>query len=151
MRVVLQRVTHASVTVKKQSFGAIDAGLLVFLGIHPDDEQEDIEWLVNKLVNLRIFEDEEGKMNRSVSDIKGDILVVSQFTLYGNSKKGHRPSFNRSAPPDVAIPLYDKFLEHLRANFEGEVPSGEFGAEMKVSLLNDGPVTLIIDSHQRNF
>lgn len=126
--------------------GQIDQGLLVLLGITHDDGPEDIQWLVRKMINLRIFSDEAGKMNHSVSDVGGGILVVSQFTLFANVKKGNRPSYVRSAPPDVSIPLYEAFLKHLREQFSGPVETGEFGAMMDVHLLNDGPVTILMDS-----
>lgn len=148
MRAVIQRVQHARVEVEGTTTGAIEQGLLVLLGITHDDQQTDIDWLVNKLIKLRIFTDEAGKMNRSVQDVGGGLLVVSQFTLYGNVKKGHRPSYTRSAPPDVSVPLYEQFLTSLRTAFSGPVATGEFGAKMAVSLLNDGPVTIILDSHQ---
>jgi D-tyrosyl-tRNA(Tyr) deacylase len=151
MRVVIQKVSHSQVAIEDRISGSIEQGLLVLLGITHDDNQKDIAWLVKKIVNLRIFKDEAGKMNLSVKDVGGDILVVSQFTLYANSKKGNRPSYTRSAPPEAAIPLYEQFLAHLRDNFGGEVATGEFGAMMKVSLLNDGPVTIILDSREMEF
>jgi len=119
---------------------------LVLLGITHDDAEKDIDWIVKKLINLRIFKDEADKMNLSVQDVGGGILVVSQFTLFANSKKGNRPSYTRSAPPPLAIPLYERFLEKLRIAFSGPIQTGEFGANMQVSLLNDGPVTIILDS-----
>lgn len=151
MRAVIQRVREARVEINGAVSGAIQQGLLVLLGITHEDQPSDTEWLVKKMVNLRIFSDAEDKMNLSVSDVGGGILVVSQFTLYANSKKGNRPSYTRSAPPDIAIPIYERFLEHLRANFSGSVETGEFGAMMDVHLLNDGPVTIILDSQQPDF
>lgn len=150
MRILVQRVTKASVEVEGNEIGAISNGLLVLLGITREDGSTDIEWLVGKLLRLRIFNDEAGKMNRSVEDIGGGILVISQFTLFADTKKGNRPSYIRSAPPPVAIPLYEAFLSHLRNKFEGPIATGEFGAYMKVNLCNDGPVTLMLDSHQRD-
>lgn len=151
MRIVIQRVSEARVDIGERTSGKIGQGLLVLLGITHDDTDEDIEWLVKKLVNLRIFSDAEGKMNMSVVDVGGGILVVSQFTLYADAKKGNRPSYIRSAPPDTAIPLYERFLDTLRIRFSGPVETGEFGAMMQVSLVNDGPVTIILDSRQRTF
>lgn len=151
MRIVIQRVSEARVDIEGKTVGAIEKGLMTLLGVTHDDTDEDIEWLVKKMVNLRIFGDEEGKMNRSVVDVEGGILVVSQFTLYADAKKGNRPSYIRSAPPDVSIPIYERFLDALRARFSGPVETGEFGAMMEVSLTNDGPVTIILDSRQRNF
>ena len=146
MRTLIQRVTQARVEVSGQVSGEIGPGLLVLLGITHEDGQQDIDWLTRKLVNLRIFNDEAGKMNRSLRDIGGDMLVVSQFTLYADYKKGNRPSYIRSAPPEIAIPLYERFLSCLDAAFEGRLASGIFGAMMQVSLLNDGPVTIMLDS-----
>jgi D-aminoacyl-tRNA deacylase len=151
MRAVIQRVAHASVRIGEATVGEIGQGLLVLLGVTHEDGAGDIDWLVKKLVQLRVFNDDEGKMNLSVEDVKGGILVVSQFTLYADSKKGNRPSYIRSAPPAIAIPLYEQFLTALRARFQGPVATGEFGAMMAVSLLNDGPVTIILDSSQPDF
>lgn len=145
MRLVIQRVTEAQVISDGELTGKIGNGLMVLMGIHIDDEEHDIEWLVRKLVNLRIFSDEEGKMNLSLLDVKGQILLVSQFTLYASTKKGNRPSFIQAAPPAQSIPLYEKFIEKLRS-MGVEVHCGIFGADMKVSLTNDGPVTIIMDS-----
>lgn len=131
--------------------GEISKGLLVLLGITHDDKQADIERLVKKITNMRIFEDEEGKMNLSIKDIGGGIHVISQFTLHADTKKGNRPSFMRSAPPNISEPLYEDFLAHLRKEFPGEVATGTFGAYMQVSLLNDGPVTIILDTHNPEF
>ncbi|MEM6261207.1 MAG: D-aminoacyl-tRNA deacylase [Bacteroidota bacterium] len=150
MRILVQRVTHASVEVEGNEIGAISDGLLVLLGITHEDGSTDIEWLVGKLLRLRIFNDEAGKMNRSVEDIGGGILIISQFTLFADTKKGNRPSYIRSAPPAVAIPLYEAFLAHLKNQFSGPIATGEFGAYMKVNLCNDGPVTLMLDSRQRD-
>ena len=149
MRALLQRVTKASVTVSGETVGSIDQGLLVLLGVGEDDTQEDIDWLVRKIVNMRIFSDENGHMNRSVIDIKGAILVVSQFTLHASTKKGNRPSFIRAATPDVANSMYETTVNQLRNEILGEVATGVFGAMMEVSLLNDGPVTIWIDSKNR--
>ena len=149
MRVVIQRVSEASVTIEGQVKSAIGPGLLVLLGIEHEDEDEDIHWLCKKIVQLRIFGDEEGKMNHSVQDIAGEILVISQFTLHASTKKGNRPSYIKAARPEVAIPLYERFLEQLSLALGKPVGSGEFGADMKVSLLNDGPFTIWIDSRQQ--
>lgn len=155
MRVVVQRVKNAKVDIIEngcfvRTSGEIGQGLLVLLGIENGDTQDDIDWLAAKVASLRIFEDENEKMNLSVIDVNGDVLVVSQFTLYGNLRKGSRPSFNRSAHPDISIPLYEKFVEALSKIIAKKVPTGEFGAMMDVSLVNDGPVTIIIDSKNRD-
>ena len=149
MRVVLQRVKQASVTIENQIYSRIDAGILILLGIMEEDSPEDIEWLVKKIINLRIFGDAEGKMNYSVMDNSASLMVVSQFTLYGSTKKGNRPSFIKAARPDLAIPLYDQFIEHCKEVSQLNVQSGSFGANMKLDLINDGPVTIIIDSKVR--
>lgn len=151
MRIVIQRVREARVDIAGETTGQIGQGLLALLGILADDGPADIDWLVKKLVKLRIFSDAEGKMNLSVEDVGGGILLVSQFTLYADAKKGNRPSYIRSAPPEIAIPLYEQFTATLREAFAGPVETGEFGADMQVSLLNDGPVTIILDSRQRDF
>ncbi|HEX2898684.1 MAG TPA: D-aminoacyl-tRNA deacylase [Bacteroidia bacterium] len=151
MRAVIQRVSHARVEVAESTVGEIGQGLLVLLGITHDDGPDDAEWLLKKLLQLRIFNDAEGKMNLSVTDVAGGILVVSQFTLYADAKKGNRPSYLRSAPPIVSVPLYESFVADLKARFTGPVATGEFGAMMAVSLLNDGPVTIILDSRQQDF
>lgn len=151
MRTVIQRVRFSKVEVEGKTVGEIPAGLLVLLGVTHDDSAADIDWLVRKIPQLRIFNDEQGKMNLSVQDIGGDILVISQFTLYANSKKGNRPSYIRSAPPEISIPLYEAFVDTLRQQFPGQVATGEFGADMAVSLLNDGPVTIILDSREQEF
>jgi D-tyrosyl-tRNA(Tyr) deacylase len=149
MRVVIQRVSEASVTVAGNRIANIKTGLLVLLGIVNDDTMDDIMWLTNKIVNMRIFPDKEGVMNTSVLDQNGDIIVVSQFTLHASTKKGHRPSYIKAAKPEIAIPLYEAFLKQLEKDLDKKVQSGEFGADMKVKLLNDGPVTIIVDSKSR--
>ncbi len=145
MKIVIQRVSQAQVVVKNKLVGKINNGLLVLVGIKNSDTIDSIKWLSNKLVNLRIFSDSQGKMNLSVKDILGEILVISQFTLYANTKKGTRPSYIEAAKPDIAIPLYEKFIEQLTHDLGKEVQTGIFGADMKVSLLNDGPVTIILE------
>ena len=149
MIAVVQRVSAASVTIENKIKSSIDSGLMVLLGIEEADNQEDIEWLASKIVNLRIFNDEQGVMNVSVIDSNGDILVVSQFTLHASTKKGNRPSYIKAAKPDIAIPLYESFIKALRLILGKEVKTGEFGADMKVSLVNDGPVTIIIDTKNK--
>lgn len=151
MRMLIQRVAQARVEVAGQVVGEIGPGLLGLLGITHDDGPADAAYLIKKLLNLRIFSDEAGKMNHSVQEVGGGLLIVSQFTLYGSTQKGNRPSYTRSAPPTVAIPLYEAFLADLRQQFDGPVESGEFGAAMAVHLLNDGPVTLMLDSQQRDW
>ena len=148
MRVVLQRVSHASVTVEEKVIGKIQRGFLLLVGVTHDDAMEDMEYLVRKIVQMRIFEDEEGKLNRSIQDIGGEILSVSQFTLYADTKKGNRPSFSKAAPGDVAIEMFDQFNALLRETGIS-VETGQFGADMKVELLNDGPVTILLDSKNR--
>ena len=149
MKAVIQRVSKASVTIGENVNGAIQQGLLVLLGISNDDTSEDIEWLTNKLIGLRIFSDENQAMNLSVVDVDGDILVISQFTLHASTKKGNRPSFLKAAKPEIAIPLYEEFLSTLSRKRNKPIPSGIFGADMKVELVNDGPVTIIIDTLNR--
>lgn len=149
MRALIQRVKHADVVIDGRVNGEIGQGLLVLLGVHSTDNQEDIDWLVKKVSQLRVFDDENGVMNRSVMDIDGEVLVVSQFTLYASTKKGNRPSYINAAGPDIAVPLYEKFVANLSAALEKPVPTGQFGADMKVSLLNDGPVTIMIDTKNR--
>jgi len=149
MRVLLQRVLEANVTIDNEKVAAIANGLLVLLGIEEDDSLEDIEWLCKKITNMRIFNDQEGKMNVSLLDVGGEVLVVSQFTLYASTKKGNRPSFIRSAKPEFAIPLYQKFITELEVLMPGMVQTGTFGADMKVGLINDGPVTIWLDSKNR--
>lgn len=151
MRAVIQRVSSAHVSVEGEMIGQIGAGVLVFLGIGQDDAVADGEWLVKRITKLRIFESEPGKMDRSILDIDGQVLVISQFTLFGSLKKGNRPSFNRAAPPSTAIPLYEKFIEELTRAMGKPVPSGQFGADMKIEAQNDGPVTLIVDTQNRDF
>jgi D-aminoacyl-tRNA deacylase len=149
MRAVIQRVTKASVMIDGKINGSIGAGLLVFLGIEDADNEEDIEWLASKIINLRIFNDEAGIMNRSVSDIAGDILLISQFTLHASTKKGNRPSYIKASKPDIAIPLYEKMIQQLTGKLGKDISTGIFGADMKVELLNDGPVTIVIDSKNK--
>lgn len=149
MRAVLQRVSKASVTVDGQVVSSIGDGLLVLLGIEDADGQEDVEWLANKMVNLRIFNDENNVMNQSVVDIDGEIIVVSQFTLHAQTKKGNRPSYIKAAKPEVAIPMYEGFVTVLEQKLGKKVGTGIFGADMKVELLNDGPVTIIIDTKNK--
>ena len=146
MRVVIQRVKQASVEISGTVKGAIQHGLLVLLAVEASDTQEDIEWLSGKIVRLRIFPDENGVMNRSVQEANGGILLVSQFTLYASTRKGNRPSYGRSARPEIAIPLYQSFISRLGQDLGKPVQTGEFGADMQVGLINDGPVTIIIDS-----
>jgi len=149
MRTVIQRVTRASVSIDDQKRSEIGPGLLVLLGIEESDDHDDIEWLCNKIVRLRIFSDSSRIMNFSVQDIHGSILVISQFTLHAKTKKGNRPSYIRAAPPDIAIPLYNRFVSRLSGLLGKEVTTGEFGAMMQVELVNDGPVTLIIDTKEK--
>lgn len=150
MRAVIQRVSSANVAIEGAQRAAIGRGLLILLGVAPGDDKVASDWLAQKVAKLRIFPDESGQMNRSVCDIKGDVLVVSQFTLFASTRKGTRPSFNDAAPPSLAEPLYEYFKARLSQELGGrEVGSGEFGAAMQVALVNDGPVTLIIDTHQR--
>jgi D-aminoacyl-tRNA deacylase len=149
MRAVIQRVTQANVVIDNSIRSAISMGLLVLVGIEDTDTTEDIIWLSSKIINLRIFNDAEGVMNESVKDQNGEILVVSQFTLHASTKKGNRPSYIKASKPPVAIPLYDQFVQQLQTDLGKPVGTGEFGADMKVSLLNDGPVTIIIDTKNR--
>jgi D-tyrosyl-tRNA(Tyr) deacylase len=146
MRVVIQRVTEASVKISGEVRSSIGKGLLVLLGIEEADSDNDIQWLCGKVSRLRIFPDENDAMNLSLIETKGDILLISQFTLYASTKKGNRPGFSRAAKPDIAIPLYEKFIRQLEKETGKKIFTGEFGADMKVSLVNDGPVTIIIDS-----
>jgi D-tyrosyl-tRNA(Tyr) deacylase len=148
MIALIQRVTQASVVVEEQQIGEIKNGLLIFLGIATTDTSKTIEWLSKKIVGLRIFSDQDDKMNFSVKDLDADILLVSQFTLYANVKKGNRPSFTDSAPPSIAIPLYEQMIKALEEKLEKPIQTGKFGADMKVNLLNDGPVTICIDTQQ---
>ena len=149
MRIVIQRASEASVTVDGSITGAIKTGLLVFLGIEDADTDEDISWLSNKIVNLRIFNDADSVMNLSVKETGGDILLVSQFTLHANTKKGNRPSYSKASKPDIAIPMYEKMVRQLESDIGKKIQTGIFGADMKVRLLNDGPVTIVIDSKNR--
>ena len=149
MRAVIQRVSHASVTIEGNVHAAIENGLLVLLGIEEADNTEDIKWLSSKIVNLRIFNDEQGIMNISLKETAGDLLLISQFTLHASTKKGNRPSYIRAGKPPVVIPLYEKCIEQLSADLGKPVKTGIFGADMKVSLLNDGPVTIIIDTKNK--
>ena len=149
MRAVIQRVSSASVAIDRQTKAAIQRGLLVLLGIDESDNADDIEWLSSKLVRLRVFNDDQGVMNRSIQETGGEILVVSQFTLFASTKKGNRPSYIRAARPEIAIPLYEMFLNKLAADLGKPVPSGEFGADMQVALVNDGPVTIHFDTKTR--
>ena len=149
MRAIIQRVSEASVSIHEQLTASIGKGLLVLLGIEEADTFEDIEWLCAKISQLRIFNDAEGVMNVSVRDVKGEILVVSQFTLHASTKKGNRPSYIRSAKPDIAIPLYESFIKQMKVSSDLSVKTGEFGAMMQVKLINDGPVTIFIDTKQK--
>lgn len=149
MKIVLQRVTQASVTINEQLYSSISKGMLILVGIQSDDTDDDIDWLASKIVNLRIFDDENGVMNKSILDTNGEILAVSQFTLMARTKKGNRPSYIDAAPPAISIPLYEKFVSTLTKELHKPVQTGQFGAEMKVELINDGPVTIIIDSKNR--
>lgn len=149
MKVVIQRVSEASVKIDGQIKSAIGKGLLILLGIEPEDQQADIDWLCRKISNLRIFNDEKGVMNRSILDIQGQLIVVSQFTLHASTKKGNRPSYIRAAKPPIAIPLYEAFVKTLKNISKLEVLTGSFGADMKVALINDGPVTIIMDTKNK--
>ena len=149
MRAVVQRVSEASVTINGQIRGAIETGLLLLLAVEEADTPEDIEWLSGKIVRLRIFSDDQGMMNRSVQEAGGDILLISQFTLFASTKKGNRPSYSRAARPEIAVPLYEAFTRKLSEDLGKPVQTGEFGADMKVSLVNDGPVTIVIDSRNK--
>ena len=148
MKLVIQRVSHASCTIDREVVGKINKGFMVLIGISPTDTTDDANYLVKKLVNLRVFEDENGKMNLALKDVDGELLLISQFTLYANTTEGNRPSFIEAAKPDIAIPLYDYFVEECKKKVP-HVDTGKFGADMKVELLNDGPVTIIIDSKIR--
>lgn len=149
MKAVIQRVTSASVTIENKISAEIQSGLLVLVGIETADSQEDIQWLCSKIANLRIFADDEGVMNKSVKDINGEILVVSQFTLQASTKKGNRPSYIKAARPEVSIPLYEAFLLQMEVDLGKPIQSGTFGADMKVALLNDGPVTILMDTKNK--
>ena len=149
MRIVIQRVSESSVTIDGKIKSSIGSGLLILLGIEDSDTEEDIKWLCQKSVNLRIFPDENGVMNKSILENRGDILVVSQFTLHASTKKGNRPSYIKASKPDFAIPMYEKFVKQLETDLGKTVRTGEFGADMKVALINDGPVTIAIDSKNK--
>ena len=149
MRIVIQRVTHASVTIEGKVKSAIQKGYLILLGVCEEDTSEDVEWLVRKVIGLRVFDDENGVMNRSIMDVEGEILVISQFTLFASYKKGNRPSWLRAAKHETSIPLYNEFCTKLSAALGKEVGTGEFGADMKVELLNDGPVTICMDTKNK--
>ncbi len=151
MRVVIQRVKKAEVAVEAKNVAGIRQGLLILLGIEDEDNQEDIDWLCGKISRMRIFDDEKGVMNCSVNDIKGELLVVSQFTLHASTKKGNRPSYIRASKPEIAVPLYEEFIATLKTHCNTEIKTGVFGAMMEVSLINDGPVTIIIDSKKKDF
>lgn len=149
MRVVIQRVSKASVKVEGKITGQINNGLLVFLGIEDSDTEADVAWLSNKIVQMRLFSDENGIMNKSVKEVDGGILLVSQFTLHASTKKGNRPSYSRASKSDVAIPLYEKMIQQLAGDAERKIETGIFGADMKVELVNDGPVTIVMDTKNR--
>ncbi len=149
MRVLIQRVSEASVTIDKNEYSSISKGLLILVGIENDDADEDIDYLCKKIINLRIFDDAKGVMNESILKQEGQMMVISQFTLHANTKKGNRPSYIKAAKPDIAIPIYEKFCKKLEVMSGLEVKTGQFGADMKVSLINDGPVTIWIDSKDK--
>ena len=149
MRVVIQKVTQASVSIENQAVASIDKGLLVLVGIEDGDTNEDIAWLSSKIVNLRVFDDDNGVMNLSVKEVEGEVLIVSQFTLHASTKKGNRPSYIKAARPEVAIPIYEAFIKQVETLLGKRVPTGQFGAMMQVSLCNDGPVTILIDTKNK--
>ena len=149
MRAVIQRVSQSNVKVSGEVIGEIKGGLMVLVSFVDEDNDTDLEWMTKKIVNLRIFNDDEGKMNRSIQDVGGDILLISQFTLHGSTKKGNRPSFIKAAKPDIANVMYEKFIKILEQSLGKKIQTGEFGGDMKVSLVNDGPTTIIIDSKDR--
>jgi len=149
MRVVIQRVSKASVTAENEVVGKINEGLMILVGIENEDKEEDADWLSKKICNLRIFDDEEGVMNKSLLDVKGNILTVSQFTLHAKTKKGNRPSYIAAAKPDISVPLYEYFVEKLKNESGANVETGKFGAHMEVALVNDGPVTILIDTKNK--
>ena len=149
MRAVLQRVSESSVTIEGKVKSSIGVGLMVLLGIEDSDNQEDIEWLVRKITQMRLFPDENGVMNKSVLEIDGEVLLISQFTLHASTKKGNRPSYIKAARPDISIPLYEQFIETMKREMGKAIGTGEFGADMKVALVNDGPVTIQIDSKNK--
>ena len=149
MRVVIQKVTEASVSIENQTVASIDKGLLVLVGIEDGDTNEDIAWLSSKIVNLRVFDDDNGVMNLSVKEVEGEVLIVSQFTLHASTKKGNRPSYIKASRPEVAIPIYEAFIKQVETLLGKRVPTGQFGAMMQVSLCNDGPVTILIDTKNK--
>ena len=149
MKAVIQRVSEASVTIDKVKVAAIAKGLVILVGIEEADNHEDINWLTSKIANLRIFADDSGVMNCSIKDVEGEIIVVSQFTLHAQTKKGNRPSYIKAAKPEIAIPLYESFVQQMEVEIVKKVQSGQFGADMKVALINDGPVTIIIDTKNK--
>lgn len=149
MKVVIQRVSESNVKIDGGLRGKIGKGMLILIGIEHEDKLEDIQWLVSKITNLRIFDDDDGVMNLNINQVEGDVLAISQFTLQASTKKGNRPSYIKAARPDIAIPLYENFIKELGVLLNGSLATGEFGADMKVSLVNDGPVTIIIDSKNR--
>ena len=149
MRVVIQKVTEASVSIENQTVASIDKGLLVLVGIEDGDTNEDIAWLSSKIVNLRVFDDDNGVMNLSVKEVEGEVLIVSQFTLHASTKKGNRPSYIKAARPEVAIPIYEAFIKQVESLLGKRVPTGQFGAMMQVSLCNNGPVTILIDTKNK--
>ena len=149
MRVVIQKVTQASVSIENQTVASIDKGLLVLVGIEDTDTNDDIVWLSAKIVNLRVFDDDNGVMNLSVKEVEGEVLIVSQFTLHASTKKGNRPSYIKAARPEVAIPIYEAFIKQVETLLGKRVPTGQFGAMMQVSLCNDGPVTILIDTKNK--
>lgn len=149
MKVVIQRVTECSLGIAGKEYSRIEQGLLVLLGIEDSDTREDISWLCQKIINLRIFDDKQGVMNLSVADSRGEVMVVSQFTLHASTRKGNRPSYIRAAKPEIAVPLYEGFVSCMKSDFSGKVATGVFGANMQIALVNDGPVTIIIDSKSR--
>jgi D-tyrosyl-tRNA(Tyr) deacylase len=149
MRAVIQRSLQAQVSIEGKIKASIEKGLVILLGIHESDSYEDIQWLVKKIINLRVFDDEQGIMNLSAQEIGGEFLIISQFTLHASTKKGNRPSYSKAAKPEIAIPLYERFLVEMRLELRSEIKSGEFGANMQVSLINNGPVTIIIDSKNK--
>ena len=149
MRVVIQKVTEASVSIENQIVGSIDKGLLVLVGIEDGDTNEDIAWLSSKIVNLRVFDDDNGVMNLSIKEVGGEVLIVSQFTLHASTKKGNRPSYIKASRPEVAIPIYEAFIKQVESLLGKRVPTGQFGAMMQVSLCNDGPVTILIDTKNK--
>lgn len=149
MRAVLQRVSEASVIINGLATGSIEQGLVILLGIEDADDEKDVDWLAKKIVNMRIFGDEQGLMNRSLIEVDGSILLVSQFTLFARTSRGNRPSFIRAAKPDKAIPLYELMIQELETNLHRKIATGEFGADMKIELVNDGPVTIVIDTKEK--